>query len=203
MACEDVAGDERVLAGGRLGDPEHERQVQRVGPGGERLVEDAVAANALDADAVALQVPLEEAPADRIDAERCLPRDQDVTVRGVRPCGAPVVKPGPQGLVAEAAEPLGVARDRDPPVGQVDVGQVRTRIATQRAACTAARATITRRAGPETARSTALISSSSIGSRLAAGRSAFSRRAGLAKIRLCFFANTKSDRTAQSAVQRG
>jgi hypothetical protein len=36
---------------------------------------------------------------------------------------AAVVEPGPQGLVAEVSEPPGVARDGDPPVGQVDVIQ--------------------------------------------------------------------------------
>jgi hypothetical protein len=66
LVCEEVAGDERVLAGGRLGDAEHHGQVQRVGPGTQRLVEHAVAADALDADAVTLQVPVEVAPADRL-----------------------------------------------------------------------------------------------------------------------------------------
>lgn len=97
--------------------------MQRVRPGGQRLVEHAVAADALDADAVALQVLVEESPADRLVAERGLPRDQDVPVGRMRPWGAPVLKPGPQCLVAEVSEPLGVARDRDLPDEQVDVVQ--------------------------------------------------------------------------------
>ena len=73
--------------------------MQRIRPGGQRLVEHAVAADALDADAVTLQVPVEESPADRLPAERCLPRDQDVPVGGVGPCGVPVVEPGRDALV--------------------------------------------------------------------------------------------------------
>src|SRR5579864_462729 len=90
MVLEDAAGDERVLAGGRRGDAEDQGQVERVGPGGECLVEDPVAADALKADAVASQVPGKEAAAHGAGAERGPLRDQDVLVRGMRPGGAPV-----------------------------------------------------------------------------------------------------------------
>jgi hypothetical protein len=43
---------------------EDQGQVQRVGAGGQRFVEHPVAADALDADAVPVQVPGEVAPAD-------------------------------------------------------------------------------------------------------------------------------------------
>ena len=43
----EVAGDARVLAGGAVGDAEHQRQVQRVGSAGQRLVQDPVAADPL------------------------------------------------------------------------------------------------------------------------------------------------------------
>src|SRR6202022_3893180 len=54
-------------AGGRgVGQAEHQGQVQRVRPRGQRFVEHPVTADALDADAVALQVPVEVALADRL-----------------------------------------------------------------------------------------------------------------------------------------
>src|SRR5450755_216744 len=118
---QEVAGDERVLAGGALGDAEHQGQVQRVGPAGQCLVEDAVAADALDADAVGLQVEVDVAPGDRAVPEGGPFGDQDVPAGGVRPGCAAVVKPRPQRPVAEVAKPLGVAGDGDAPAGQVQV----------------------------------------------------------------------------------
>jgi hypothetical protein len=44
-----------------------------------------------------------------------------VPVGGVLPGGAPVVKPGQQGVAGELAEGLPVAGDADAPAGQVDV----------------------------------------------------------------------------------
>jgi hypothetical protein len=120
---QEVAGDERVLAGGGLGDAEHQGQVQWVRPAGHCLVQHAIAADALDADAVVLQVEIDVAPADRPVPEGGLLRDQDMPVGGVRPGGAAAVKPGPERPVAEVAEALRVPRDGDAPVRQVQVVQ--------------------------------------------------------------------------------
>src|ERR1035441_5474933 len=120
---QEVAGDERVLAGGALGDAEHQGQVQRVGTAGQCLVEDAVAADALDADAVGLQVEVDVAPGDRSLSEDGLLRDENVPAGSMRPGGAAVVKPEPQRPVAEVAEPLGVAGDGDAPAGEVQIVQ--------------------------------------------------------------------------------
>ena len=76
-------------------------------------------------------------------------------------------------------------------------------MASQRAAWTAARATISRCPGRVIACSTARISSSVIGSRLGSGTAAFSRWAGLAKISPRFLANRNSDRTAEIVVWSG
>jgi hypothetical protein len=70
---------------------------------GQRLVQHAVAADALDADAAGLQVERDVAPGDRTVPEGGLLRDQDVPAGGVRPGGAAVVEPGEQRLVAEVA----------------------------------------------------------------------------------------------------
>src|SRR5262249_41363179 len=120
---QEVAGDAYVLAGGALGDAEHQGQAQRVRTAGQRLVQDPVAADALDADAVRLEGPGDVAPADGRVPEGGLMRDQEVPVGGVRAGGATVGQPGPQRLVAEVAESLGVAGDGDAPVGQVEVVQ--------------------------------------------------------------------------------
>jgi hypothetical protein len=72
------------------------------------IVEHPVAADALDADAVPLQIPGEVALTDGPGAEGGLPRDQDVPVWGVRPGGAAVAQPGPQCPVGELAESLGI-----------------------------------------------------------------------------------------------
>jgi len=88
LAGEEIAGDERVLAGGGVGQAEDQGQVQRVGPGGQRFVEHPVAADALDVDAVPLQVPVEVAPADRPGSEGGPLGDQDVPVGCARPGGA-------------------------------------------------------------------------------------------------------------------
>jgi hypothetical protein len=120
---QEVAGDARVLAGGAVGDAEHQGQVQRVRPAGQCLVQDPVAADALDADAVGLEVEVDVALADGRVPEGGPVRDQDVPVESVRPGGAAVVQPRPQRLLAEVADPLGVAGDGDAPVGQVQVVQ--------------------------------------------------------------------------------
>jgi hypothetical protein len=83
LVSKEIAGDERVPAGGGVGQAEHQRQVQRVRPRGQRFVEHPVAADALDADAVPLQVPVEVAPADGPGSEGGPPGDQDMPV-GVR-----------------------------------------------------------------------------------------------------------------------
>lgn len=68
------------FAGGGMGQAEHQGQVQRVRAGGQRFVEHPVAANALDADAVPLQVPVEVAPGDGPGPEGGSLGDQDVPV---------------------------------------------------------------------------------------------------------------------------
>ena len=75
--------------------------MQRVRPRGQRFVEHPVSADALDADAVPLQVPVELAPGDVPGPEGGFPGDQDVPVGGVRPGGAAVAEPGPQRPVGE------------------------------------------------------------------------------------------------------
>jgi hypothetical protein len=120
---QEVAGNAGVLAGWTFGDAEHQGQVQRVGPARQCLVQDPVAADPVDANAVGLEVEVKVTPGDGHVSERGPRRDQGVPVGGVRPGGAAVVKPGPQRLVAEVAESLGVARDGDAPVGQVQVVQ--------------------------------------------------------------------------------
>jgi hypothetical protein len=107
---QEIAGDARVLAGGAVGDAEHQGQVQRVRPAGQCLVQDPVAADALDADAVGLEVEVDVAPADGRIPEGGPVRDQDVPVGRVRPGGAAVVQPCLQRLVAEVVEPLGIGR---------------------------------------------------------------------------------------------
>jgi hypothetical protein len=121
LVCQEIAGDEGVPAGGGVGQAEDEGQVQRVGPGGQRFVEHPVAADALDADAVPLQIPGEVAPADRPGSQGRSLGYQDVPVGGARPGGAAVVEPGPQCPAGELAEPLTVPGDGDAAVGQVDV----------------------------------------------------------------------------------
>lgn len=59
LVSQEITGYERVPAGGGAGQAEDQGQVQRVRPGGQRFVEHPVAADALDADAVPLQVPAE------------------------------------------------------------------------------------------------------------------------------------------------
>jgi hypothetical protein len=78
LAVQEAAGNERVLARGGMGQAEHQGQVQRVRPRGQRFMEHPVAADALNADAVPLKVPVEVAPADVRGAEGGLPGDQDV-----------------------------------------------------------------------------------------------------------------------------
>jgi hypothetical protein len=51
LAIPEAAGNERVLPGGGVGQAEHQGQVQRVRPRGQRFVEYPVAADALDAHA--------------------------------------------------------------------------------------------------------------------------------------------------------
>src|SRR5215472_12989607 len=86
-------------------------------------MQDAVAPDVLEGGAalVPAEVFDEVAGGDRSGAQGAFARDQDVPVGGVRPGGAPVVKPGQQGVAGELAEGPGVAGDADAPAGQVDV----------------------------------------------------------------------------------
>src|SRR5262249_38885644 len=118
---EDVAGDQRVLAGGCLGDAEYQGEVQQVGPGGQRFVEDTVAADALDADAVSLQVLVEVTVAGGLIAEGGARRDQDVLVGRVRPGGVAVVGSGLQRLGAGGVGAPWGAGGGDAVAGQVQV----------------------------------------------------------------------------------
>ena len=97
--------------------------MQGVGPGGQGFVEHPVAADALDADTVPPQLPVEVAAGNGLDAEGGLLADQDVPVGGARPGSPAVAKPGSEGPVGEFAESLGVPGDGDAPVGQVEVIQ--------------------------------------------------------------------------------
>ena len=49
FVAEQVLGDGGIAGGGVVGDAEDQRQVQRVGAGGEGFVEDAVGADPVDA----------------------------------------------------------------------------------------------------------------------------------------------------------
>jgi len=82
-------------------DVEDQGKVERVGAGGQGFGQDAVAPDVLEGDAAL--VPAEVAGGDRPGAQGAFARDQDVPV-GVRPGGAPVVKPGQQGVAGELAE---------------------------------------------------------------------------------------------------
>src|SRR5262249_49208443 len=122
-------GREKVAGGAGVGDcvgvvdVEDQGKVERVGAGGQGFVQDAVAPDVLEGGAalVLAEVVGEVAGGDRPGAQGAFARDQDVPVGGVRPGGAPVVKPGQQGVAGELAEGLGVAGDADAPAGQVDV----------------------------------------------------------------------------------
>jgi hypothetical protein len=88
-------------------DVEDQGKVERVGAGGQGFGQDAVAPDVLEGDAalVPAEVVGEVAGGDRSGAQGAFAREQDVPVGGVRPGGAPVVKPGQQG-VALPADPL-------------------------------------------------------------------------------------------------
>jgi hypothetical protein len=76
-----------------VGEAGHHGQVQRIRAGGQRFVEHPVAADALDADAVPLEVPVEVALADRSDlVSRVTPRD--VADDGLGRCCLPAVRGG-------------------------------------------------------------------------------------------------------------
>ncbi len=123
LAVKQELGDGRVPARGGVRQAENQRQVQRVWSDGQRLVQNAVPANAVEVDAMAPQVEVEVALADGRDAKGGLLGDQDVPVGGVRPGGAALLEPGAQGPVGQLAEPLRVPGDGDAPVGQVEVVQ--------------------------------------------------------------------------------
>jgi hypothetical protein len=93
------------------------------GSGGQRFVEDPVAADAFDGDAVPPQVPVEVVAGNGLDSEGGLLGDQDVPVRGAGPGRATMAEPVPEGFAGEFAESLGVPGDGDAPVGQVKVIQ--------------------------------------------------------------------------------
>lgn len=118
FAVEQGLSDGRVSAGGGDGQVEDQGQVQRIRSGRERLVQDAVPVDTVDADAVVAQVESEIDLADRPGSEGSLScGDQDVLVRGVWPCNAALVESGPQRPVGQFAQALGVSGDRDAPVG--------------------------------------------------------------------------------------
>jgi hypothetical protein len=98
-------------------DVEDQGKVERVGAGGQGFGQDAVAPDVLGGDAalVPAEVVGEVAGRDRPGAQGAFARDQDVPAGGVRPGGAPVVKPGQQGVAGELAEGLPVAGDADAP----------------------------------------------------------------------------------------
>jgi hypothetical protein len=80
LVVEQVLGDGRVAARGGVGQVEDQGEVQRVGPGGQCFVQDPVAADAFEVDAVVQQVPLEVFGTDRPGSQGCLRVDQDVPV---------------------------------------------------------------------------------------------------------------------------
>src|SRR6266511_2645518 len=188
LVVEQVLGDGRVPACGGVRQVEDQGQVQRVRSGGQRLVQNAVAANAVEVDTVALQMKLEIALADGLDPEGGRLGDQYVPVGGVRPGVAALVEPGSEGTVGQLAEPLGVAGDGDAPVGQVQVVQHELPECGGAAAWAAARARISRCAGLPATWSTARISASVMGSRVRSTSAALRSVVGLVKTRPRFLA---------------
>jgi hypothetical protein len=94
----------------------------RVGAGGQGFVQDAVAPDVFEKDAVQL-VLAGVVGRDRSGAQGADARNQDVPTGGVRPGGTPVFEPGQQGVAGELGEGLPVAGDGDTPTGQVNVVQ--------------------------------------------------------------------------------
>jgi hypothetical protein len=80
LVSQQITGDERVPADGGAGQAEDQGQAQRVRPGGQRFVGHPAAADAPDADAVPLQVPVEVAPADRSAPPRIHPRRRTISL---------------------------------------------------------------------------------------------------------------------------
>lgn len=152
-----------------MGQVEDQGEMERVGADGQCFVQYPVAADAFEVDALVQQVPLEVFRADGSGSQGGLRVDQNVPVRGLRPGGAALGKPGQQGLVGQVAESLGVPGDGDPAVGKVEVVQ--------------GEVTDGRCVGVGAIRWTASTSASVIGSRLRGMSSALRRVVGLAKIR--------------------
>jgi hypothetical protein len=90
--------------------------VERVGAGGQGFLQDAVAPDLFERDAVQL-VLVEVVGRDRPSAQGADARDQHVPVGGVRPGGTPVSEPGQQGVAGDLAEALPVAGEGDAPTG--------------------------------------------------------------------------------------
>jgi hypothetical protein len=82
-------------------DVEDQGQMERVGTGGQGFVQDAVTPDAFQGDAARL-VLVEVVRGDRPGAQGADARDQDVPVRGTRPGGTPVLKPGLLGSVTRS-----------------------------------------------------------------------------------------------------
>ena len=107
LVVEQALGDVRVSACCGQRQVEDQGQVQRVGANGQGFVQDAVAADAVDVDAEVVHLGLDVDVADGLGSEGGSARDEDVSVRAVRPGGASVVEPGPQrpvGVPGPAAE---------------------------------------------------------------------------------------------------
>ena len=184
-------------------DVEDQGKVERVGAGGQGFVQDAVAPDVFEGDAalVPAEVVGEVAGGDRSGAQGAFAREEDVPVGGVRPGGAPVVKPGQQGVAGELAEGLLVAGDADAPAGQVDVVEGEFADGPGRAACTAARAMARRWAGVAATCWTARICSAVIGSMVRpAPRPPRRWAVGSANVRPCRLANRNSERSAVMAL---
>jgi hypothetical protein len=101
---------------------EDQGKVERVGAGGQGFLQDAVTPDVVERETARL-VLVEIVGRDRAGAQDADTRDQDVPVGGVRPGGAPVSEPGPQGVAGELAGGLPVTGEGDAPAGQVDVIQ--------------------------------------------------------------------------------
>ena len=207
-ACSEGAGEK--IAGGvgvshRVGvvDVEDQGKVERVGAGGQGFGQDAVAPDVLEGDAalVPAEVVGEVAGGDRSGAQGAFAREQDVPVGGVRPGGAPVAKPGQQGVAGELAEGLPVSGNGDARLGRSMSSRVSSRMAPGRAACTAARAMARRWAGVAAACWTARICSAVIGSTVRpAPRPPRRWAVGSAKVKLRRLANRNSERSAVMAL---
>ena len=97
-----------------VGEAEHYGQVRRIRAGGQRFVEHPVAADALDADAVPLKVPVEVAPADRSElASRVTPRH--VADDGLGRCCLPAVRGGHAYRTVEGGDVGGAMRRNERP----------------------------------------------------------------------------------------